>query len=578
MNIAIFNSFPFHYEVMGFFIYYCFLKKYNLTIFTTATNNYGWIDFYYLYFQQFDYHYKVRDYKEFNEEFFYLTDKIIVITDDDPKTPMEFFNQDSSKFVIICHNPERMKPHYTPIFPFSGSNLYSQYIMPVFPIDLNRDKYKMSEKSTFKILLIGHGHHYETVLHPHKDIEYIWISREKKKAVGQNYVKAHTFRLMHTVKHCDFILYPSGHEEGATMSGSLPLAISTCTPILFQSDRVPKMLKLKNYMIYDPMDSSLIHKLRTFQCDYDEYKRHRNMMISSNIAYLDHHIHPQTLFPTYTQVIHFMWISDDPSQIIPERYRSNVQTFKNMNPQAHIIIWNKPQLTKLWTDFDEKFLTFFNNLSTNIQKADLSRYLIIYLFGGLYVDLDFYCVYNLHDLFKDKDVALFFEPRKHAKQVHVDNLVCNGILYSKSPRHHLFLDILEDVRKHFASRNQSHTDNAFFTTGPKVITAMYRSHPALQNVVYDSHWVMPICDTQRFSTEKKKNMNKRSYIYTLWKEGHWNLGSDAAMIPHDLEYYINNPDQYIDSQSQDEIRAWIIVISVIVCLVVIVIAFLILTK
>jgi len=32
-NIAIFNSFPFHYEMFGYIIFYCYANKYNLLIF-----------------------------------------------------------------------------------------------------------------------------------------------------------------------------------------------------------------------------------------------------------------------------------------------------------------------------------------------------------------------------------------------------------------------------------------------------------------------------------------------------------------------------------------------------------------
>ena len=45
-KIAIFNSFPFHYEMFGYIIYYCYLNRYSLTIYTEHVNVMGWFVFY----------------------------------------------------------------------------------------------------------------------------------------------------------------------------------------------------------------------------------------------------------------------------------------------------------------------------------------------------------------------------------------------------------------------------------------------------------------------------------------------------------------------------------------------------
>ena len=46
MNIAIFNSFSFHYEMFGYVIDYCKKNSINLDIYTNMSSDLGWFDFY----------------------------------------------------------------------------------------------------------------------------------------------------------------------------------------------------------------------------------------------------------------------------------------------------------------------------------------------------------------------------------------------------------------------------------------------------------------------------------------------------------------------------------------------------
>ena len=57
-NVAIFNSFYFHYEMFGYIIQYCKVNHFNLTIFTNFDNDLGWFDFYDSIFQKEGYEYK----------------------------------------------------------------------------------------------------------------------------------------------------------------------------------------------------------------------------------------------------------------------------------------------------------------------------------------------------------------------------------------------------------------------------------------------------------------------------------------------------------------------------------------
>lgn len=539
MNIAIFNSFTFHYEVFGFFIYYCFINKYNLTIFTTLKDNYGWIDFYYLYFKERDYFYKVYDYQELSHELLYLMDKVIVTTDDDSKVPKRLVSQNPKKFIFIGHDKKRMKDNYIPIFPFDGLAKFDNYVMPVFPIDIIRQNIQI-KSFKFKILLVGDAYNLKKII-ANAHIEYLWVHRKNQNHNQiKEYIKSHTFRLINLLKQSDFVLYPDDHSHGKTMSGLLPLAISTCTPIIFKNDKIPKIIGLKNYILHEGDDSTLIEKMKKFKYDNDQYKEVRAKIIRQNIKNLNIYIQNIqkiqniSLF-SYEGLIHFIWIGEDSSEVIPERYLSNVQTFKNMNPKAKIMIWNNENILKLLND--KRYLEYYKNLPKHIYKSDFSRFLIIYLFGGLYCDLDFLCVYNLYDMLHDKDVALFFEPNEQTKLPYLINI---GVLYSKNKNNEIFLTIVEDMIHN--------NNNAVYSTGQIILSKLYDRGLIPKEIIYDSHYIIPFLREKKFSKEKLLNMDKISFVYTLTKEGHWDLDKEKQFgLDKKLEYYITHPDEYFDT-------------------------------
>ena len=55
MKVAIFNTFPFHYEMFGYIISFCNDRQYELTIYTVPNNHNKWLDFYKVLFVNFNF-------------------------------------------------------------------------------------------------------------------------------------------------------------------------------------------------------------------------------------------------------------------------------------------------------------------------------------------------------------------------------------------------------------------------------------------------------------------------------------------------------------------------------------------
>lgn len=91
------------------------------------------------------------------------------------------------------------------------------------------------------------------------------------------------------------------------------------------------------------------------------------------------------------RIIHQTWKTKD----VPSPLDQLPQTWKEYLPNWEYILWtdemNREFVCKHFPDFLEKYDTY----PCNIQRADAIRYLLLKVYGGLYVDMDFECLENI---------------------------------------------------------------------------------------------------------------------------------------------------------------------------------------
>ena len=113
--------------------------------------------------------------------------------------------------------------------------------------------------------------------------------------------------------------------------------------------------------------------------------------------------------------IHFMWLDKtNLSGEIPDKYIPYLNTWYTYNSDWNIKIWNTTQVLELINNnFSNTELTFFENIKPFISKCDFARFLIIYIYGGLYVDLDFICRKNITPLINSNETLFWRELHEH---------------------------------------------------------------------------------------------------------------------------------------------------------------------
>ena len=88
------------------------------------------------------------------------------------------------------------------------------------------------------------------------------------------------------------------------------------------------------------------------------------------------------------KIIHQQWKTEDIPPGLFTRIRSE---WKRLYPEPEYkhILWTDATMRKLIQERFAWFLETYDNYPTNIQRADSSRYFILFTYGGLYADLDY---------------------------------------------------------------------------------------------------------------------------------------------------------------------------------------------
>jgi mannosyltransferase OCH1-like enzyme len=142
----------------------------------------------------------------------------------------------------------------------------------------------------------------------------------------------------------------------------------------------------------------------------------------------------------YMVIAHFIWFQGPP----PKKYQTTIGQFQYKNPQFEIMVWDEKSLLPLLKTVP-LFERSIAKCDYMIQKIDVYKFIILYHYGGIYLDLDIdveqpFSVDFLNDLFRED---LVFSKIQFISFIPIQ-LVNNGIIFAKkgSP---IILQLLAEI-------------------------------------------------------------------------------------------------------------------------------------
>jgi inositol phosphorylceramide mannosyltransferase catalytic subunit len=231
-----------------------------------------------------------------------------------------------------------------------------------------------------------------------------------------------------------------------------------------------------------------------------------------NIKPSGHNLIPKTF--------HQVWLGSK----YPKEYEVFKESFLNCNPDWEF---------KIWTDKEVESFDMFNrkayNKCSNLgSKSDIFRYEILYKYGGVYLDTDFYCIKSFNDLLHLDLFAGTGSDYMNNDQPPKPNFF-NGLIgckpYNKFIK--ILIDNIEEVNKKDFDKIMQHTGPVFFTK------KFYENLDLNQDsIILPKKYFYPFPASQRhlakgeFNDRVKKFIlsftNEKSYcahlFYTSWQK------------------------------------------------------------
>ena len=172
------------------------------------------------------------------------------------------------------------------------------------------------------------------------------------------------------------------------------------------------------------------------------------------------------------KIIHQTWKTTD----IPDEWKDAVNSCKQINNEFTYILWTHETMDIFVKNNFPDFYKIYKSYKYDIQRCDAFRYLVLYKYGGVYLDMDIICKKNLNN-FLHYDLVL-------TRSSNIEASFTNSF-YMVIPNHPFFkfcIDKLPDYIDSFQYFGKHlHVMNS---TGPLFLTKMVNNYGKIPNCYF----------------------------------------------------------------------------------------------
>uniref|UniRef100_A0A1I8FWN5 Glycosyltransferase family 32 protein n=1 Tax=Macrostomum lignano TaxID=282301 RepID=A0A1I8FWN5_9PLAT len=207
------------------------------------------------------------------------------------------------------------------------------------------------------------------------------------------------------------------------------------------------------------------------------------------------------------------------SEMVYENYLPYINSCMALNPDWTYYLWRDSDAEALISSAYPEFLAKYKKYSDVLERADSIRYIVLHHFGGIYLDMDVQCV---RPFFPALENFNSFLDQERIEQTNIfwgwPFSVMNSAMGS-APGHPFFREVINEML------HKSQIGNAFATTGPAILTQVYKQYtavkPAVPVTLLEPNVMSPLMDGNKnwrsmcgsLAAAKSKPDSRRS-----WKE------------------------------------------------------------
>lgn len=139
--------------------------------------------------------------------------------------------------------------------------------------------------------------------------------------------------------------------------------------------------------------------------------------------------------PNIPKIIMQTWKTNE----VPNKWKTSPESIERYMSDWHYALMTDDDNLRFVQDYFPQYLVMYISFPHAIQRADVIRYMWLYVNGGLYLDLDYELQEPLDRLFY-VDADLYFMPSSN-----VGAYLTNSIMACK-PNHPFWLELLEEIK------------------------------------------------------------------------------------------------------------------------------------
>lgn len=176
--------------------------------------------------------------------------------------------------------------------------------------------------------------------------------------------------------------------------------------------------------------------------------------------------------PNIPRIIHQTYKTSN----LPTPWKETPKSWIQNHPEWNYMFWDDSDCRRIVADNFPSFLSIFDSYQYPIQRADAVRYIIMYIYGGVYIDMDIASKKPIDNLFyKQSDVYLLTTPNT--------GIITNCFMASKKGSNfwlHVIQMMIERSRNEDTLWVTKHIQ-IMNTTGPAMLQAAYNSYMESSN-------------------------------------------------------------------------------------------------
>lgn len=212
------------------------------------------------------------------------------------------------------------------------------------------------------------------------------------------------------------------------------------------------------------------------------------------------------------KTLHVIWLQGQ--QQLPDKLKTLREHCISIYKDYEHVLWDNDSISSMLSQFDSTLYNFYTKAETFAQKSDIARYVIVYLYGGIYMDTDYSCNKPLTDAL-GPNVNFFYIPFESINGINI----FNGLFGAAKdyPALKITIDMMKNRLEHGGSIPYTTGTQLFFDS----IMQFHNSNPSANDYIVFSHLQLFPCnvwDSQDECQSKWKNVEFMTHL----NEGSWN--------------------------------------------------------